>query len=305
MISLSIAPGVEDALRSGAPVVALESTIVAHGMPYPQSLETAQQVEALIWDNGAVPATIAVVRGDMKIGLSSAELAELARSGPSMAKVSTRDLAFVASRRLSGATTVAATARLAALAGIPVFATGGIGGVHRGAAQSFDVSADLNEIARSDIVVVTAGAKAILDLGATLEMLETLGVPVVGFGTSDFPAFYSRTSGLAVPMRCDTAFEIATLFRHKRRLGLPGGIVVANPIPKEHEIPEADIGPAIEKAVFEAKAQGIAGREVTPFLLRRLAEATSGRSLAANIELVKHNAQRAAEIAGCLAEFSK
>jgi pseudouridylate synthase len=294
---LMIATEVSAALAGGKPVVALESTIVAHGMPYPANFELAQDAEAIIRDAGAVPATIAIIGGAIKIGLTKAELEKFAVDGPKITKVSTRDLPFVMAQKLDGATTVASTMRIAAMAGIHVFATGGIGGVHRGAERSFDISADMMEFAESNVAVVTAGAKAILDLALTLETLETLGVPVLGYGTDDFPAFYSRASGHAAPMRCDTPEEVAALMKAKWGMGLKGGIVVANPIPLEHEIKAAEIAPVIEKAVAEAARQNITGKNVTPFLLARLAEVTGGRSLKANMALVRHNARVGAEIA--------
>jgi pseudouridylate synthase len=300
--NLNITKEVAGALRDGAAIVALESTIIAHGMPYPRNAATAREVETIVREAGAVPATIAILGGELKIGLSQAELEYLGREGSRIAKVSTRDLAFVVARKLDGATTVAATMRLAAMAGIHVFATGGIGGVHRGAEHSFDISADMSEFARSGVAVVTAGAKAILDLALTLEMLETLGVPVVGYGTDEFPAFYSRDSGHAVPMRCDTAAEVAALMHAKWTMGLTGGVVVANPIPAAAEISAHEIAPVIEAAVLRAGQQGIKGKNVTPFLLAEIAAVTEGRSLAANIALVKNNAHLAAEIA---VEFAK
>lgn len=299
---LDIASEVSEALAQGRAVVALESTIVAHGMPYPQNLETAHEVEAIVRGNGAVPATIAILAGRMKVGLSAEELHHLAREGRRIAKASTRDLAFLVARGLDGATTVASTMRIAAMAGISVFATGGIGGVHRGAETSFDVSADLQEFAESSVAVVTAGAKAILDLGLTLETLETLGVPVIGYGTDEFPAFYSRSSGHRLTLRCDRPEEIAAVMQAKWRMGLKGGIVVANPIPAEAEIPAREISAAIENAVAEAFQHGIRGKEVTPFLLARLAETTGGRSLKSNIALAGNNAGIAALVA---AEFAR
>jgi pseudouridylate synthase len=293
------------ALKAGRPVVALESTIIAHGMPYPQNVETAREVDDIVRKEGAVPATIAILGGRVRVGFTGAELEFVGREGAAIRKVSTRDLPFVVARKLDGATTVAATIRIAAMAGIKVFATGGVGGVHRGAARTFDISADLTEIAASNIAVVTAGAKAILDLGLTLETLETLGVPVIGFATDEFPAFYSRFSGHALPMRCETPKEIAAVMRAKWQMQLRGGIVVANPIPAEFEIPPTEIAPAIEAALTAAAAAGIRGKEVTPFLLMRLAEITGGRSLVANIALVKHNAAVAARIAVEYAEASR
>ena len=294
---LSFAAEVRHALDVGAPIVALESTIIAHGMPYPQNIATAHEVEALVREAGAVPATIAIVKGEVKVGLTPDELDYLGREGRNIAKVSVRDLPFVVAGKRDGATTVASTMRLAAMAGIPVFATGGIGGVHRGAETSFDISADMTEFATSNVAVVTAGAKAILDLALTLETLETLGVPVVGFGTDEFPAFYSRHSGHSVPMRCDTAADVAALMRAKWDMGLAGGVVVANPIPAAAEIPAAEIAPVIAAAVAMAETKGIRGKDVTPFLLAEIAGVTEGRSLAANIALAKHNAGVAAAIA--------
>ncbi|MGE3874404.1 MAG: pseudouridine-5'-phosphate glycosidase [Parvibaculaceae bacterium] len=300
---LNIASEVVEAIQEKRPVVALESTIIAHGMAFPQNAETALAVEKIIRDEGCVPATIAVRAGKLKVGLSRTEIETLARNGASIAKLSTRDLPHAVALGRDGATTVAATMRISALAGIKVFATGGIGGVHRGAAETFDVSADLSELALSDVAVVTAGAKAILDLALTIEKLESLGVPVVGYATADFPAFYSRSSGLKCPLRVDTPHELARLMRAKWDMGLRGGIVVANPIPAEYEIPAYEIAPIIEEAVAEARAEKVDGREVTPFLLARLARATAGRSLAANIELVKNNALVAARIAKAHAEL--
>ncbi len=287
----------KNAIANGKPVVALESTIIAHGMPFPQNLEMAREVEAIVRDAGAIPATIAVIDGELRAGLSEPELQHFAKSGPSIIKVSTRDLPFVVARKIMGATTVASTMRIAAMAGIQVFATGGIGGAHRGAEKNFDISADLIEFSHSNVAVVTAGAKAILDLALTLETLETFGVPVVGYGTDEFPAFYSRYSGHKVPMRCDTPQEIAAMMKAKWAMKLNGGIVVANPIPLIAEIPTAEIAPTIEKAIAEAKELGVHGKNVTPFLLARLAEITQGRSLTANIALVKNNAKLASEIA--------
>lgn len=299
---LTVTNEVTTALAEGKPVVALESTIIAHGMPYPANFEMAQDVEAIIRTAGAVPATIAIIGGALKVGLTTAELKKFAVDGPEIIKVSTRDLPYVVARKLDGATTVASTMRIAAMAGIHVFATGGIGGVHRGAERSFDISADMMEFAESNVAVVTAGAKAILDLALTLEMLETLGVPVVGYGTDDFPAFYSRASGHAVPMRCDTPQEVANLMKAKWSMGLKGGIVIANPIPVEHEIQITEIGRVMEKAVADAAKQRISGKKVTPFLLAKVAEVTGGRSLKANIALARHNAVVGAEIAKAFAK---
>ena len=288
---------VANAKAQSAPIVALESTIIAHGMPYPQNVETARAVEDIIRAAGAVPATIAVLGGVLKAGLSDSELERFGKDGANIRKVSTRDLPLVVARKTDGATTVASTMRIAAMADIAVFATGGIGGAHRGAGASFDISADIMEFAQSNVAVVTAGAKAILDLGLTLEMLETQGVPVVGFATDEFPAFYSRGSGLPVPMRCDKAAEVAALMVAKWSMGLVGGVVVANPIPLEFEIPSSEIAPWIEEALAAAAREGVRGKDVTPFLLARLAAKTQGRSLAANIALVRNNARVAAEIA--------
>jgi pseudouridylate synthase len=288
---------IQSAISSGKPVVALESTIIAHGMPFPQNLEMAHEVETIVRDHGAIPATVAVIDGELRAGLSKAELEHFAKTGPSIIKVSTRDLPFVVARKMTGATTVASTMRLAAMAGIHVFATGGIGGAHRGASKNFDISADLIEFSHSNVAVVTAGAKAILDLALTLETLETFGVPVVGYGTDEFPAFYSRSSGHKVPMRCDTPEDVAAMMHAKWAMKLNGGIVVANPIPVAAEILAAEIEPTIAVALAEAKAKNIIGKEVTPFLLKRLAEITGGRSLAANIALVNSNAELAAKIA--------
>ncbi|MGE0005544.1 MAG: pseudouridine-5'-phosphate glycosidase [Parvibaculaceae bacterium] len=300
---LSIASEVAEAIREKRPVVALESTIIAHGMAFPKNAETAFALEKIVRDQGCVPATVAVRAGRLRVGLSPTEIETLARNGAAIAKLSTRDLPHAVALERDGATTVAATMRIAALAGIRVFATGGIGGVHRGAAETFDVSADLGELAQSDVAVVTAGAKAILDLALTVEKLESLGVPVVGYRTQEFPAFYSRASGLKCPMWVERPQELARLMRAKWAMGLKGGIVVANPIPAEYEIPAEEIMPVIEKAVADARDEKVAGRDVTPFLLARLARATQGRSLAANVELVKNNASVAAQIAKAHAEL--
>jgi len=295
---------VRAARARGAPIVALESTIIAHGMPYPQNAETARALEDIVRAGGAVPATIAVIGGALQVGMTADELDRFARDGRSIAKVSVRDLPFAVAMRRDGATTVASTMRIAAMAGIHVFATGGIGGVHRGAERSFDISADLTEFAQSDVAVVTAGAKAILDLGLTLETLETLSVPVIGLGTGQFPAFYSRDSGNAVPMRCETPADVASVMRAKWAIGLKGGLVIANPIPFEAEIPATEIAPAITAAVAKADERGIIGKALTPFLLAEIAAVTEGRSLAANIALAKHNAAAAAAIAVAYQEVS-
>ena len=295
-LPLTHSPEVARALAAGQPVVALESTIITHGMPWPQNVETARAVEACVRDHGAVPATIAIMAGRIHIGLTEAELDALGQAR-GVAKLSRADLAACLASGGIGATTVAATMICARLAGIGVFATGGIGGVHRGAETSFDISADLMELAQTPVTVVAAGAKAILDLPKTLEVLETQGVPVIAFGQDEFPAFWSRSSGLKAPLRMDSAAEIAAAHRMRQTLGLPGGQLVANPIPPEAEIPRAEITPVIEAALAEAEAQGIAAKAVTPFLLQRIFEMTAGRSLQSNIALVLNNARLAAEIA--------
>jgi pseudouridylate synthase len=298
-LPLAFSPEVAAARASGTAIVALESTIITHGMPFPQNLETAQRVEAEVRAAGACPATIAVMGGRLHIGLDGPALDTLARTQDAM-KLSRADLAVCLAAGRTGATTVAATMIAAHLAGIGVFATGGIGGVHRGAELSFDISADLQELSRTPVTVVAAGAKAILDLPKTLEVLETLGVPVIAYGQDDFPAFWSRRSGLPSPLRMETADEIARAHRMRGLLGLAGGQLVANPIPAEAEIPQSVILPHIEAALAEAAAQGIAAKAVTPFLLQRIFELTDGRSLAANIALVLNNARLAAAIAGAL-----
>lgn len=292
-----LAPEVSEAHAAHKPVVVLESTIIAHGMAYPANVQTALAVEQVVRDHGAIPATIAVIGGKPKAGLSGEEIERFGQEGPGIMKVSVRDLPFVAGRGLDGATTVAATMRIAAMAGIPVFATGGMGGVHRGAGETFDISADLTEMTRSNVALVTAGAKAILDLPLTLERLETDGVPVVGYRTGEFPAFYSRSSGLKVPMRADSPEEVAAIMRAKWDLGLEGAVVVANPIPEADEIPASELEPAIASALAEADRLGIRGKDVTPFLLSEIVKATRGHSLQANIALVKNNASVAAKIA--------
>ncbi|MBI2243358.1 MAG: pseudouridine-5'-phosphate glycosidase [Nocardioides sp.] len=293
---LTLTDEVADALRDGAPVVALESTIISHGMPYPQNVAMATEVEGIIRAAGAVPATIAVLDGRPRIGLTADDL-ELLASDEDVAKVSVRDLPFVVARRSHGATTVAATMRLAALAGIRVFVTGGLGGVHRGAQQSFDESADLTELGSTDVAVISAGVKSILDIGLTLERLETLGVPVLAYGSDEFPSFYSRSSGHAAPMRVDSAAEVAAVMAAKWDLGIAGGVVVANPIPEADEIPADEIGGIIEQALADMAARGIHGKEATPYLLGRIVEITGGASLTANIALVRANARLGASIA--------
>lgn len=294
-LPLAFSPEVAEARLNGAPIVALESTIITHGMPFPQNLETASRVEAEIRAHGAVPATIAVMGGRLHVGLTAAELERLAQAEAVM-KLSRADIAACLAAGRTGATTVAATMIAARLAGIAVFATGGIGGVHRGAETSFDISADLHELARTPVTVVAAGAKAILDLPKTLEVLETLGVPVIAYGQDEFPAFWSRRSGLPAPLRMDGARDIAAAHLMRARLGLEGGQLVANPIPEPAEIPRAEIMPVIETALAEAEAQGIAAKAVTPFLLARIFDLTGGRSLEANIALVLNNARLGAAI---------
>lgn len=294
---LQYAPEVRQALDAGRAVVALESTIVAHGMPFPDNLATARAVEGLIREQGAVPATIAVMDGKVRIGLSDAELEQLARAGSQALKLSRRDLAYAVSQRRLGATTVASTMLCAHAAGLRVFVTGGIGGVHRGAPQSMDVSADLQELARTPVAVVCAGAKSILDLPLTLEVLETQGVPVLAVGQAEFPAFYSRSSGLKADFRLDTPAEIAGFLRAHWQLGMNAGVVVANPVPLADEIPAAEVEQWIAQSLREAALQGVAGKASTPFMLQRIAELSGGRSLATNIALVKHNAVLGARLA--------
>ena len=291
---------VADALAHGRPVVALESTILTHGMPYPRNREMAEAVEAIIRAEGAVPATIAVVDGVLRIGLPADELDGLAATQDAR-KLSRADLAFAIAEGLTGGTTVAATMIGAALAGIGVFATGGIGGVHKGAEHSFDESADLTELGRTDVIVVCAGAKAILDIPKTIERLESLGVPVVGYGTDVMPAFWSRTSPVAAPLRLDTPEAIARFERTRRSAGMDGGMLIANPIPEAAEIPEQEMAGVIAQAQADADARGISGKHVTPYLLQRVLELTDGRSLESNIALVEHNARLAARIAVALA----
>ena len=294
---LDIHPTVARALKTGQAVVALESTIIAHGMPYPQNVETALRVEQEVRRHGATPATIAIVKGRICVGLSPDQIEQLGRGGSVVAKVSRRDLPFVVAAGQSGATTVAATMAVAAMAGIRVFATGGIGGVHRNAPQTFDISADLQELAQTQVAVVCAGPKSILDLPLTMEYLETHGVPVVGYQTDVLPAFYVRESACKVDYRLDTAQAIALAIHTKTLLGLAGGMVVANPIPAEFAMPLQTIDAAIGQALGEAQTLGITGKQATPFLLARVSALTGGSSLAANIELVLHNARLASSIA--------
>ncbi len=293
---LSVTDEVATALAEGRPVVALESTIISHGMPYPQNVAMAREVEGIVRAEGATPATVAVLAGRPRIGLGADDL-ELLASDPGVRKVSVRDLGTVVAQGAHGATTVASTMRLASLAGIRVFVTGGLGGVHRGAQQSFDVSADLTELARTPVAVVSAGVKSILDIGLTLEALETLGVPVLAVGTDEFPSFYSRSSGHRAQARVEDAAEVAAVMRAHWGLGLGSGLVVANPIPVEDEIPADEIGAVIERAIGDLDALGIHGKDATPYLLGRIVELTGGASLTANIALVRHNARLGAAIA--------
>ncbi|MCB0639206.1 MAG: pseudouridine-5'-phosphate glycosidase [Lewinella sp.] len=297
---LSLSEEVRDTLAAAGPVVALESTIISHGMPYPRNVETALRVEATVREQGAVPATIAILDGKLRAGLSVEEIETLGQLGQEVTKASRRDLPFLLARRAPGATTVAATMIIADLAGIRLFATGGIGGVHRGATMTMDISADLQELARTKVAVVSAGAKAILDLPLTLEYLETHGVPVVGVGTDEFPAFYTRRSGLPVDYRIDSPAELADILRIKWAAGLEGGVVIANPVPEAHSLEPDYINGIIAQALAEADRQGIKGKEVTPFLLARIEQLTEGVSLVSNIELVLNNARLAGQVAGFL-----
>jgi len=299
---IDIKPEVLEALNNGEAVVALESTIISHGMPYPENIETALNVEKIIRGEGATPATIAILGGRIKVGLNEEELEYLARS-KNVVKTSRRDIPFVISQKLDGGTTVAATMIIASLAGIKVFATGGIGGVHRNAQKTFDISADLQELASTNVAVVCAGPKSILDIGLTLEYLETNGVPVIGFKTDELPAFYSRRSGFKVDYRVDSAEELARAIKAKWDLGLEGGLVIGNPIPKEYEIDYEVINEAIEEALEEAEAIGVKGKEITPFLLSKVKDITKGKSLKANIQLVYNNAKVASQLAIELAKL--
>lgn len=299
---LSISPEVQEALKAGKPVVALESTIISHGMPYPQNVETALKVEQTIRENGAVPATIAIIGGQLKAGCTPEEIEYLGKKGQAVIKASRRDLPVLIARKADGATTVTTTMIIAAMAGIRVFATGGIGGVHRGAQQTFDISADLEELAQTPVMVVCAGAKSILDLGLTLEYLETKGVPVIGYGTEELPAFYTRHSGFKVDYRIDTPEELAAAFKAKMDCGLKGGMLVTNPIPEEFSMPKEVIDKAIEQALREMDEAGIHGKQCTPFLLAKVKDLTGGESLASNIQLVLNNARLAAKTAKALCE---
>ncbi len=293
-------PEVQKAIADHRPIVALESTIIAHGMPYPQNVNTARSVEQCIRDQGAVPATIAIIDGRLKAGLSAQEMEWLGKMGSEVAKASRRDIPYLVAKKRSGAITVAATMIIAEMAGIKIFATGGIGGVHRGATATMDISADLQELARTNVAVVCAGAKSILDLALTMEYLETHGVPVIGFKTSELPAFYTRKSGLPVDYRIDKPGELADLLNAKWSLGLKGGVVIANPVPEEYQMEYTAINEAIDLALKEADARQITGKAITPFLLARIEELTGGLSLEANIQLVLNNAQLAAQLACAL-----
>ena len=301
---LDIAPEVAEAVAAGKPVVALESTIISHGMPYPQNVETALAVEEIIRKNGAIPATIAIIGGRMKAGLSKDEIEYLGKKGHSVNKASRRDLAVLASRGEDGATTVATTMIIAHMAGIRIFATGGIGGVHRGAETTMDISADLEELSQTPVMVVCAGAKSILDLGLTLEYLETKGVPVIGYGTKELPAFYTRKSGFSVDYEIDTPQALAAAFFASSALGLRSGMLVTNPIPEEYAMDAEIINKAIDQAIAEAKEQGVHGKDTTPFLLDRVKTITGGDSLDSNIQLVFNNAKLAAQTAAALAAMN-
>ena len=301
---LDIAPEVAQALAEGRPVVALESTIISHGMPYPQNVQTALAVEQIVRESGAVPATIAIIGGRLKAGLSAAEIEYFGKKGMAITKASRRDLPILVARGKDGACTVATTMMIAHMAGIPVFATGGIGGVHRGAETTMDISADLEELAQTPVMVVCAGAKSILDLGLTLEYLETKGVPVIGYGTEELPAFYTRKSGFGVDYRLDTPTELAAAFHAQREMGLKGGMLVTNPIPEEYAMDADVINKAIDQAIAECSAQGIHGKATTPFLLARVKDLTGGDSLSSNIQLVFNNARVAAMTAAELTKMN-
>ena len=300
---LDVKPEVAEALAAGKPVVALESTIISHGMPYPQNVETALNVEKIIRENGAVPATIAIIGGRLKAGLTPEEIEYFGKKGTAIRKASRRDLAVLCARGEDGATTVTTTMMIAHMAGISIFATGGIGGVHRGAETTMDISADLEELAQTPVMVICAGAKSILDLGLTLEYLETKGVPVIGYGTEELPAFYTRRSGFGVDYRVDSPEELAKTFRVSKDLGLRGGMLVTNPIPEEYAMPLETINAAIDQAIAECNAKGIHGKDTTPFLLARVAEITGGDSLASNIRLVYNNAALAAKTAAAFCQM--
>lgn len=294
---LEVNPEVQAALAAGKPVIALESTIISHGMPYPKNVETALQVEQIARDAGVVPATIAIINGKLKVGLTPDEITLLGKEGLKVPKVSRRDLAYVVAQGLNGATTVATTMLIASLAGVKIFATGGIGGVHRHAETTMDISADLEELGQTSVAVVCAGAKSILDLGLTLEYLETKGVPVLGYKTKELPAFYTRQSGFNLDYAVDSAGDFAKILKTKWDLGLEGGVVIANPIPEEYAMPLDVITQAIDTALAEADEKGIKGKDATPFLLDKVQKLTAGKSLQANIELVFNNVRLASEIA--------
>ena len=293
---LDVHPEVENALNSKQPIVALESTIISHGMPYPENIETALMVEDTVRANNAIPATIAIIKGRLKVGLTKKEIEFLA-TNDEVRKISRRDLAITVSQKLSGSTTVASTMIIAHLAKIAVFATGGIGGVHRGAEKTLDISADLEELSRTNVCVVCAGAKSILDIGLTLEYLETKGVPIIGYKTSDLPAFYSSKSGFNVDYRVDSAFDISEILKTKWSLSINGGVLITNPIPKTFELELAMMNEAINKAIIEAEKEKITGKEITPYLLSKVNEITQGKSLNANIKLIQNNAVLASKIA--------
>ena len=298
---LHINPEVEQALRANKPVVALESTIISHGMPYPKNVETALSVEQIVRDHGAVPATIGVMDGKCVVGMSREQIETFGKS-KDVWKVSLRDLPYVVSQKLLGATTVAATMRIASMAGIKVFVTGGIGGVHRGAEHTMDISADLTEMAQTDVAIVSAGVKSILDIGLTLEYLETLGIPVVTFGSDEFPSFYSRESGFKSPLRLDDPTSIAEMLRTKWEIGLKGSVLIANPLSKESSIDRNEMESHIQEALTATEHAGVSGKEVTPFLLKYIADHTSGESLEANITLIRSNAALGARIASAYAD---
>lgn len=293
---------VKEALESGKPVVALESTIISHGMPYPKNVETALMVEKTIREHGAVPATIAVIGGRLKVGLTGEELGYFGKKGTAITKVSRRDIPVVVARREDGATTVAATMIIAAMAGIKVFATGGIGGVHRGAEKTMDISADLDEFTKTPVIVVCAGAKAILDLNLTMEYLETKGIPVFCYRTDELPAFYSRKSGIKAPYRADSPEEIAEIWNAKEEMGICGGFLVANPVPEDFSMNYVHINKVIAEAIAEMEKKGVRGKQITPYLLDRIQKMTGGESLETNIRLVVNNAALAAEIASAMEE---
>lgn len=301
MMNVKLSKEVSEAISEGKPVVALESTIISHGMPYPKNVVTVLECEETARNNGAVPATCAIIGGELCAGLTRDEIEYLGKAGTRVTKVSRRDIPIIAARKLDGATTVAGTMIIAAAAGISVFATGGIGGVHRGAEKTMDISADLEELARTNVAVVCSGAKSILDIGLTLEYLETKGVPVISYGTEEFPAFYTRSSGFMAPYMSSSAEEIARIIAARSRIGLDGGMVIGNPVPEEYEMDGETIDRAINEALREADASGINGKAITPFLLDRIQRLTGGESLETNIRLVKNNVELAAKIAVSLA----